>query len=56
MEQLAKEEGVFFWSPKGLNTELPFNDGHHMNKEGSHRFGRLLNEQLARLKASLNRK
>ena len=52
MQQLAKDEGVFFWSPKELNVELPFNDGHHMNREGSHRFGRLLNEQLVRLKAS----
>jgi hypothetical protein len=50
MKQLAKEEGVFFWSPKELNSELPFNDGHHMNKEGSHRFSGLLNAKVDSLK------
>jgi hypothetical protein len=49
MEQLAIEEAVTFWSPKELNDQLPFNDGHHMNREGSHRFSQLLNRELSRL-------
>ncbi len=50
MEQLAQEEGVIFWSPKEMNTELPFNDGHHMNIKGSHRFGEILNQRIVALK------
>jgi hypothetical protein len=49
---LAQEEGVIFWSPKELNTELPFNDGHHMNIKGSHRFSGLLNQKIVALKGN----
>ncbi len=50
MDKLSKDEEVFFWSPKELNEQLIFNDGHHMNYMSSHRFSGLLNEKIAAVK------
>ncbi len=51
MNEIAAQEGITFWSPKELNEQLTFNDGHHMNYKSSHRFSGLLNEKIAALKA-----
>lgn len=51
MIEIAVQEGITFWSPKELNKQLKFNDGHHMNYQSSHRFSGLLNEKIATLKA-----
>lgn len=50
MIEIAAEEGIAFWSPKELNEQLTFNDGHHMNYKSSHRFSELLNNQIQSIK------
>jgi hypothetical protein len=50
MYEIAAQGGIIFWSPKELNGQLTYNDGHHMNYKSSHRFSRLLNEKIAAIK------
>jgi hypothetical protein len=50
MNDMASKEGVVFWSPRALNEELYFNDGHHMNYKSSHRFSQLLNQEIEAVK------
>jgi hypothetical protein len=52
MYDVAMHEGITFWSPKELNEQLIFNDGHHMNYNSSHQFSRLLNQKIATLKGN----
>lgn len=55
MNDMASKEGVVFWSPRALNEELYFNDGHHMNYKSSHRFSQLLNQEIRAVKQGLRR-
>lgn len=50
MNEIAAKEGITFWSPKELNEQLTYNDGHHMNHKSSHMFSGLLNEKIAAFK------
>jgi hypothetical protein len=43
IDSVCQAQNIHYWHPDHLNTELPFNDGHHMNRSGSHRFSGFLN-------------
>jgi hypothetical protein len=52
MIEIAAGQGIVFWSPKELNEQLTYNDGHHMNYQSSHRFSQLLNQKIIALKGN----